>query len=682
MDTPIDLSQVIDGAKYTMSLWKDIQPQLKAIVEAKEDRYLNYDPSYLLRFYAAEKPISTGITYTESLNFSAIRALDAQWDDAAIDIVASALPYARHDGHDAWSEASAAAFTARKQDGRTRQNEDTIRLFDVQLNDAGHPKPLLKVQRANYYDQAKSNLVLDFDRENPSSYTTLRQQLAATYGNRLPPLSEDRLANTLGLAALIFYWNGDRLVPYVVRRVKEIGVFPGGLHCTASGVAKWPVGRTTLSFKDLTDHMFDELKEEVGLEPTDIVELRPMALCREMARGGKPQLFYAGVTLLSRKELKEKRIHANQVVRATTRMPEIERDRWFRHADVVMTPSALRTKLGRWGLTLEAAGSLHYGIEYLERRLPHLPRAVDALRCLNSRLGSSLVKVPNAAETQTLHTLFMGESHEIEMLRMRFASHPAVAAVHQVPHGHHAWGAIRSGSINSAVVDLTSTYGGIDAAVGTILGIRQEFPEIVFALFGDNDELDRLLATLPSATATRLSHYYRVSRQQTTEADARLVKQFLDWHHDIVAKRPNTARYAFDVAISYAGEDRDHVRPIAEVLKTFGARVFIDTDQQAELWGTNLVDRLYSVYATEARYCLVFVSNAYLTKMWTNHERQAAQDRALRQRDSEYLLPIRIDRVSLPGMPSSIAYLDIDLGSHAIAQLFMRKLGARLGTLS
>ena len=74
------------------------------------------------------------------------------------------------------------------------------------------------------------------------------------------------------------------------------------------------------------------------------------------------------------------------------------------------------------------------------------------------------------------------------------------------------------------------------------------------------------------------------------------------------------------MALSYAGDDRDHVAPIASVLKTFGARVFLDTDQQAELWGTNLVDRLYSIYSAEARYCMIFVSQAYVSKMWTNHE--------------------------------------------------------------
>ena len=95
--------------------------------------------------------------------------------------------------------------------------------------------------------------------------------------------------------------------------------------------------------------------------------------------------------------------------------------------------------------------------------------------------------------SSTLHTLFVGEGHDIEMLRMSFGTRPEVVAVQQVPHGHHAWGAIRSGTVNSAVIDLQSTHGGVDAAVATIFGVREEFPEIVFALFGDKDELDRLL---------------------------------------------------------------------------------------------------------------------------------------------------------------------------------------------
>lgn len=370
----LSVPALIEGAKSALDLWKSLQPKLMTLVEAKSDRYLNYDPSNLLRLYAAERQIANGVTYTEMFHFSSVCPYDATWDESAVDMVGTKKPFVLSEGQADWQEASAAAFTARREEGRTRQNEDSIRLIDCAMTTSGQRKLVLKVQKATYHQQARSNLVLDFDRDNPEKYTTLRKQLAAVYGSKLPPLSDERLANTIGVAALIFYWNGTDLVPYVVKRVQKIGVFPGGLHCTASGVAKWPTERPTPTFRDLTDHMFDELEEEVGLKREDILELRPMALCREMARGGKPPIFYAGVTTLNRSQLKEKRIHASDVVRATTKIPEIERDRWYRNADVVMTPSALSKKLGKWGLTLEAAGSLHYGIQYLERRLPHLPR--------------------------------------------------------------------------------------------------------------------------------------------------------------------------------------------------------------------------------------------------------------------------------------------------------------------
>jgi hypothetical protein len=275
-----------------------------------------------------------------------------------------------------WQDVCAAAFAERKKDGRTRLNERTIRLSKVQSQHADSGKALLNVQRASYYDQAHSNLILDFDRHNPGTFHTLRDQLHAKYGDCLPPLHDGRLANTIGIAAQLFYWNGKDWVPYIVRRVRQIGVFPGGLHCSASGVANWPQRRSEITFGDLSKQMYDEIEEEVGLKPEELIELRPMALCREMARGGKPQIFYAGLTLLGRAELAKRRRQATKVVRATTKIPEIERDRWYRSADVVMTPSSIRSKAGRWGLTLEAVGSLYYGVKYLKGRLPHVAAAL------------------------------------------------------------------------------------------------------------------------------------------------------------------------------------------------------------------------------------------------------------------------------------------------------------------
>lgn len=226
---------------------------------------------------------------------------------------------------------------------------------------------------STYHDQAYSNLILDFDREDPARYVSLRSQLAQD-DNRLPELDDQRLANTLGVAALIFYRSTGQWTPYMVRRVRRIGVFPSGLHCTASGVAKWPAHSRQLKTLGnfATRHMLSEIEEEVGLGPQDLVELRPLALCREMARGGKPQLLYGGFTLLGRKTLSLRRRNARKFIEATNQLPEIERDRWFRSADVVLTPGELRTRVGKWGLTLEGAAALHFGIRYAEARLPHL----------------------------------------------------------------------------------------------------------------------------------------------------------------------------------------------------------------------------------------------------------------------------------------------------------------------
>ena len=70
-----------------------------------------------------------------------------------------------------------------------------------------------------------------------------------------------------------------------------------------------------------------------------------------------------------------------------------------------------------------------------------------------------------------------------------------------------------------------------------------------------------------------------------------------------------------------------------------------------------------------------------MKKMWTNHERQAAQNRALSDRDSEYLLPIRIDGTTLSGMPDSVAYINIAEVHKNIVMLIARKLGSRLSQL-
>jgi len=51
----------------------------------------------------------------------------------------------------------------------------------------------------------------------------------------------------------------------------------------------------------------------------------------------------------------------------------------------------------------------------------------------------------------------------------------------------------------------------------------------------------------------------------------------------------------------------------------------------------------YEIYSKRARFCVMFVSRDYLDREWTNHERQSAQERMLREKGKEYILPVRVD---------------------------------------
>lgn len=129
----------------------------------------------------------------------------------------------------------------------------------------------------------------------------------------------------------------------------------------------------------------------------------------------------------------------------------------------------------------------------------------------------------------------------------------------------------------------------------------------------------------------------------------------------------------YDVALSFAGEDRGHALALASRLQLAGYRVFFDRFE--ELWGQDLSVKLHEVYARQSRFCVVFVSEHYLRKPWTNHERQIVMARAMQQA-APYLLPLRLDDAELPGLPDIVAYKDLREESvDTIAIALQRLLG-------
>lgn len=132
--------------------------------------------------------------------------------------------------------------------------------------------------------------------------------------------------------------------------------------------------------------------------------------------------------------------------------------------------------------------------------------------------------------------------------------------------------------------------------------------------------------------------------------------------------------YEYDLAVSFAGEDREYVRAIVRGLGD-DIRVFYDEDEKSKLWGENLADLFMDLYENQSRYVLMIVSTAYAAKMWTHLERQSAMARAMKQA-APYILPVRMDDTELPGLLHTVGYLDArQEGIDGVISILREKLG-------
>lgn len=134
----------------------------------------------------------------------------------------------------------------------------------------------------------------------------------------------------------------------------------------------------------------------------------------------------------------------------------------------------------------------------------------------------------------------------------------------------------------------------------------------------------------------------------------------------------------YDVVFSFAGEDRAYVEKVSRYLRKNGVRVFYDKDEQADLWGKDLAEHFDLVYGQSGRYCVMFISAAYVEKMWTRHERRTALARALKEH-GEYILPARFDNTPVDGIRATVGYISLqNLAPTGLGKEILKKLGRAL----
>lgn len=137
-------------------------------------------------------------------------------------------------------------------------------------------------------------------------------------------------------------------------------------------------------------------------------------------------------------------------------------------------------------------------------------------------------------------------------------------------------------------------------------------------------------------------------------------------------------RYEFDVAVSFAGAQRDYVERFVEACEELGMTVFYDRKMTVQFWGRNLIYEFREVYGGEkARYVVPFISADYLSGSYPLDEFTAAVEQGLHRR-GEYLLPVTMGGVTIPRklLSPAIGYLSADhMTPVELAEALRERLG-------
>lgn len=114
--------------------------------------------------------------------------------------------------------------------------------------------------------------------------------------------------------------------------------------------------------------------------------------------------------------------------------------------------------------------------------------------------------------------------------------------------------------------------------------------------------------------------------------------------------------FTFDVAISFAGEDRHIARDIAAAMRNRSIHVLFDEFYEEHFARPNLHEFLRALYE-QSRVCVVIVSQLYLQSPWSQAEIHLLVSRA--KSDNDYtLVPVQVSGVDLPLTLKAMSSID------------------------
>jgi len=189
---------------------------------------------------------------------------------------------------------------------------------------------------------------------------------------------------------------------------------------------------------------------------------------------------------------------------------------------------------------------------------------------------------------------------------------------------------------DSSIVDLTELANANPNVRGSINNIKEK----------------RLTILLESKPAFQQYFYYNQETKQFALEDPALFYylKHLDW--DKLRRdcgfRAVDRDYQFDFAISFAGENRDLARMIAEQLEALDASVFFDEYFETNYLGKTWRNEFKAIFGERARFVVCLLDRFHSDKIWPTFERECFAPRV----SEGAVIPIYLDDTKFVGIPS------------------------------
>lgn len=194
------------------------------------------------------------------------------------------------------------------------------------------------------------------------------------------------------------------------------------------------------------------------------------------------------------------------------------------------------------------------------------------------------------------------------------------------------------GQQDSSIVDLNELANSNEDVRGSINNIKES----------------RLAILLRDKPACARHFYYNAETKNFAIEDPALFYflKHLDWprvRHDC-GFRPPGRDLEYDFAISFAGENRDLAREIAQQLSILDAHVFYDEHFEANFLGGAWSAQFERIFGRDSRLVICLLDKYYREKIWPTFERECFLPRVP---DGD-VIPVFLDDTNFVGIPKDL----------------------------